>query len=203
MERTNKIIDILKNEYKDAKCELNYSDDFTLLVSVVLSAQTTDKRVNEVTPILFNKYPNPLILSKANVEDVEKIIKPLGLYKNKSKSIINLAKELVEKYDSKVPNTRDELMQLSGVGRKTANVLLAEYYNYPCMPVDTHIKRVANVLGLSISDDVLEIEKDLEEKIDKNILAKSHLYLLLFGRYICKAKSPLCDECKLKEFCRK
>lgn len=204
MKKEQEIINILKEEYKDAKCELTYSDDFTLLISVVLSAQTTDKRVNEITPILFEKYPSCYELSNADVTDVENIIRPLGLYKNKARSIINLSKDLVERFNCSVPSTREELMSLSGVGRKTANVLLAEYYNYPCMPVDTHIKRVSYILGFSNKDDdVLVVEEKLVKKINKDILAKAHLYLLLFGRYVCRAKKPLCDECKLRKYCRK
>lgn len=204
MEKSKKIIDILKEEFKGAKCELDYYDDFSLLVAVCLSAQTTDKRVNIVTKDLFKKYKDAESLSKANIDDVIEIIKSLGLYRNKAKNIIELSKDIVERYNGVVPSTREELMSLPGVGRKTANVLLAEYYNYPCMPVDTHIKRVAVVLGLAKkNDDVLTIEKKLTRKIDKDILAKSHLYLLLFGRYVCKAQNPLCDLCKLKEFCCK
>lgn len=201
--RTKSIIEILAAEFKNAKCELDYYDDFSLLVAISLSAQTTDKRVNEVTKELFKKYPDAISLSKAEIKDVSNIIKSLGLYKNKTNNIINLSKMLVSNFNSTVPNKREELMTLPGVGRKTANVFLAEMYNFPCMPVDTHIKRVSNILGLTKENDPLKIEKDLTKKIDSEVLARTHLYLLFFGRYVCKAVKPSCNLCKLQKFCIK
>lgn len=197
------IIDILEKEYSYARCELDYNNAFELLIAVVLSAQTTDKSVNKVTPLLFKKYNNPYDLMIANIDDVKEIIKPIGLSENKSKNIINLSKMLVELFDGIVPNRRDDLMKLPGVGRKTANVVLSEYFKIPAMPVDTHVLRVSKKLGLVSNDaDPLKAEKELEKIIDHDKLSNAHLWLLFFGRYCCKAKKPLCDICKLRKFCK-
>lgn len=187
----NKIRLIFPNPH----CELNFNNPFELLVATILSAQATDKSVNLVTPILFSKYPNPYLLSAAKEEDVEEIIKSVGLGKSKSRNIINLSKILVEKYDGKVNPSYEILTTLPGVGRKTANVVLAEAFDIPRIGVDTHVKRVCLRLGLSSSDDLITIEEDLMKLYPKDLWKDVHLTLLFFGRYLCKSKNPDCDKC--------
>lgn len=196
----NEIIDYLDELIPNAKCELEYNKDYELLIAVMLSAQTTDKRVNEVTRILFKKYPNLKLLSEADINDIISIVKPLGITK-KAYNVINIAKTL-EKIGY-VPNEREFLESLPGVGRKTANVVLSNLYNEPCIAVDTHVKRVSNRLGISNSSDVLKIEEDLNNFFPKEKLARLHHQLVLFGRYYCKAKNPECLNCKLKNICKK
>ncbi len=196
----NEIIDYLNELIPNAKCELEYNKDYELLIAVMLSAQTTDKRVNEVTRILFKKYPNLKLLSEADINDIISIVKPLGITK-KAYNVINIAKTL-EKIGY-VPNEREFLESLPGVGRKTANVVLSNLYNEPCIAVDTHVKRVSNRLGISNSSDVLKIEEDLNKFFPKEKLARLHHQLVLFGRYYCKAKNPECLNCKLKNICKK
>ncbi len=187
--------------FPDAKCELNYSKDYELLIATVLSAQCTDKRVNEVTKILFNKYDLEK-LSKANIKDIETIIRPCGSQNKKSKYIIEIAKSLIENYNGIVPNNRTYLENLPGVGRKTTNVVLSNLYNIPAIAVDTHVSRVSKRLKLAkTNDDVLTIEKKLMKKIPKDKWSRSHHQLVLFGRYICKAKNPLCNECIFYDNC--
>ncbi len=201
-----KIINIcnyLDNILPNAKCELIYHNDFELLIAVILSAQTTDKKVNTVTPILFKNYPNPQELAKAKQKDVEQIIKILGLYKNKAKNIISCAEELVSKYDSKVPSNFDSLISLSGVGLKTANVVLGELFNYPVIGVDTHVERVAKRLNLARTNDKpYEVEKKLENKIPPQNRVKFHHQMIHFGRYYCLARNPKCANCELKTQCK-
>lgn len=196
-------IDLYLDElFPNPKCELNYSNDYELLIAIVLSAQSTDKRVNSVTPIIFNKYNSLKTLKKACLEDLESIIRPVGSFRKKASYIKNIATILDEIYDGIVPKSRDELIKLPGVGRKTANVFLSEFYNMPYIAVDTHVERVSKRLKLaSKSDDVLKIEKKLEKYFSKDVWAKRHLQLVLFGRYFCKAIKPMCDNCKLKEIC--
>lgn len=184
------------------KCELTYDSDYTLLIAILLSAQSLDKSVNKVTPILFNKYPTLLDLKNANVNDIIEIIKPVGLANNKAKAIINLAKTLVDKYDSKVPLDREILQTLPGIGIKTSGVFLAEFLNYNYLPIDTHIKRVSYRLNLINQNDSIEkIEETLSEFFNYQDLAKLHLTLVLFGRYICKSKKPNCTKCEFKGKC--
>ena len=188
--------------FPDAKCELDYHNVFELLIAVSLSAQTTDKSVNKVTPILFNKYPDACSLALADIDDVITIIKPLGLYHNKAKNIIALANSLVANFNGVVPNSREELMTLNGVGRKTANVVLAEGFKIPAIGVDTHVIRVAVRLNLALaSDSILEIEKKLMSLYPQELWGTIHHELLLFGRYYCKAKNPKCTNCPLKAYC--
>lgn len=195
----NEIIDYLDELIPNARCELEYNKDYELLIAVMLSAQTTDKRVNEVTRILFKKYPNLKLLSEADINDIISIVKPLGITK-KAYNVINIAKALEN--IGYVPNEREFLESLPGVGRKTANVVLSNLYNEPCIAVDTHVKRVSNRLGISNSSDVLKIEEDLNNFFPKEKLAKLHHQLVLFGRYYCKAKNPECLNCKLKHICK-
>lgn len=196
-------IDLLLNYinelYPDARCELNYEKDYELLIAVMLSAQTTDKRVNEVTKVLFKKYDSIESLKNADVNDIEEIIRPLGTQKVKAKNIIEIAKRLSEK---PLCNDRAYLESLSGVGRKTTNVVLSELYDEPYLAVDTHIMRVAKRLGLaSKKDDALAVEKKLIKHLKGNI-AHIHHQLIFFGRYHCKAKNPNCINCKLKQYCK-
>lgn len=197
----NNIIEYLDKIIPEPKCELNYEKDYELLIATMLSAQTTDKRVNEVTKILFKKYKTLRELSNANIEDIKEIIKPIGTYNKKAKNIIEISQKLKEK--NNIPNDRKFLESLPGVGRKTTNVVLSNIYNEPCIAVDTHVERVSKRLGLAKpKDDVLTIEKKLTKKIPKEKLCRMHHQLVLFGRYYCTAKNPKCEECELKEICK-
>ena len=204
-ETAKDILDTIKNEYvSNPKPELDFNINFELLCAVMLSAQTTDKRVNEVTKELFKKYPTPQILSNADITDVINIIKSIGLANNKAKNIINLSNKLVNDYNSIVPNTIEELTKLPGVGRKTANVVLGLGFNIPSMPVDTHIYRMSVRFKFIKEDDsVITAEEKLKKYIPKNRWIEAHHLLLLFGIYHCKSQNPLCKECKLKKFCIK
>ena len=187
----------------NAKCELNYSNDYELVIAVMLSSQTTDKAVNKVSAKLFSFYPDLVSLAKAKEEDISNLIKEIGMYKNKTKNIISIANDLINKFDSKVPNDKEKLMTLSGVGNKTAGVILAELFNNPELPVDTHVSRVSKRLGLvNKSDEPLEIEYKLKRLINKNRWVKSHHQFIHFGRYFCLARSPKCQDCKLKSICK-
>lgn len=197
------IEDYLDELFPNPKCELEYHKDYELLIAVVLSAQTTDKRVNSVTPILFEKYPSLEELSKAELEDIMKIIKPIGTFHKKATFVRDIAKILVENYNGKVPNDRHALEAMPGVGRKTANVVLSNLFDVPAIAVDTHVSRVSKRLGLAKSkDDVSVIEKKLMKKFDKSTWSKRHHQMVLFGRYHCKAMSPNCSECKLRSICK-
>ena len=190
--------------YPNAKCELVYNNIFQLVVVVSLSAQTTDKRVNMCSPILFLKYPTIEALANANIKDVSEIIKPIGMVNNKAKNIINLAKAIHNEYNDVVPKSKEELVNLPGVGNKTANVVLAEGFKIPAFPVDTHINRIAKRLYYAtLNDTVEDVERKLKKKIPQDMWISMHHSLIFFGRYFCKAINPLCDECKLKGKCRK
>lgn len=197
------VTDYLDELFPNPKCELNYTKDYELLIAVMLSAQTTDKRVNMVTKVLFEKYDTLEKLKDANIEDVKDIIKPIGTFNKKSLNIISIANRLIKDYNGVVPNDRKYLESLDGVGRKTTNVVLANLYNESCIAVDTHVSRVSKRLGIARkNDDVLVIEKKLNKKFSKNKLNRLHHQLVLFGRYYCKAKNPNCVNCKLKEICK-
>ena len=184
------ILEILGKEFPDQGNELDSDNDFEFLIAVILSAQTTDAAVNKITPILFEKYEDPLSLSLAKHEDVEKILQPLGLQKAKAKHIIGASKRLVEVYDSVVPKTRKDLMSLPGVGRKTANVMLAVSFNIPAIAVDTHVARIAKRLGYAEADDsVIKVENKLMQVFQEKDWANAHYLLLLFGRYISTASN--------------
>ena len=206
MKRSSKeyIIENLNRLYSDAHCELNHKDSFELLIAVVLSAQTTDVSVNRVTPALFEKYPDAISLSEASEEDVMRLIHSIGLYKNKSRNIINLAKELVKRFNGEVPSKREELESLPGVGRKTANVFLSNCFDYPAFAVDTHVSRVSKRLMIARKDDdVLTIEKKLMKFFPRNCWSRLHHQFIFFGRYKCKAKNPECTDCPFRDSCRK
>ena len=196
-------LEYVLNMYPDAKCELNYNTLFQLLIAVSLSAQTTDKRVNECTPLLFETYKEIKDLAYANIDDVKRIIKPIGMINTKAKNIIGIAKIIHEKYNDVVPNNVEELSLLPGVGIKTINVVLAEGFKIPAFPVDTHVNRVAKRLKLAyINDDVTDVERKLKKKIPKEMWIQMHHSMIFFGRYFCKAVSPSCDKCELKGKCR-
>lgn len=189
--------------FPNPRCELNYTKDYELLLATMLSAQTTDKRVNEVTKILFKKYPTVKDLSKANIIDIQNIIRPIGTYHKKSENLIEIAKRLDKDYNGRLPNNRNYLESLPGVGRKTANVVLSNIFNVPCIAVDTHVSRVSKRLNLAKEkDDPLKIEEKLTKKFKKEDLCKRHHQLVLFGRYYCLARNPKCENCKLKEICK-
>ncbi|MGN1208574.1 MAG: endonuclease III [Christensenellales bacterium] len=187
--------------FENPKCELEYDSIFQLLVAVILSAQCTDKRVNLVTKELFKEYKTPWDFQKLSGEELEEKIHSCGFYKNKAKSILLASKDLIEKFDGVVPNTLEELMTLSGVGRKTANVVLSEGFKKNAIAVDTHVFRVSHRLKLSEGKTPLEVEKDLQKSFDKKLWGSLHLYLVLFGRYKCKSLKPLCEDCELKKYC--
>lgn len=203
-ERVKLVEDYLDELYADARCELEYTKDYELLLAVVLSAQTTDKRVNSVTKILFKKYDNLEKLSNADIGDIMDIIKPIGTFHKKASFVKEISTILHNEYRDKVPNDRKVLESLPGVGRKTANVVLSNLFDVPAIAVDTHVARVSKRLGLAKdNDDVDVIEQKLMKKIDKKYWSRRHHQLVLFGRYKCKAISPICDGCKLKSICKK
>lgn len=195
------ILNILEQKYPNPKPDLNFSNAFELLIATILSAQTTDKTVNKVTAQLFKKYKNPGDFADVAPEILQEEIKSCGLFKNKSKNIVEAAKVLVEKYEGEVPATREELMILPGVGRKTANVVLSNAFNYDAIAVDTHVFRVANRLGLAHSKNVLETEKQLMNIIPKDKWSHAHHWLIFHGRNTCIARNPKCYQCLLKDFC--
>jgi endonuclease-3 len=198
----NKLGDYLNEMIPHPRCELAYNKDYELLIATVLSAQTTDARVNMVTKELWSKY-DIYSLAQANINDVERIIKPIGTYHKKAEYIINIANKLVNDYQGHVPNNRLYIESLPGAGHKTCNVVLYNIYNVPTMAVDTHVARVSKRLGIvSDTDDVLTIEKKLQKYFPEAEWGMRHHQLVLFGRYICKAKNPDCTKCLLKEYCK-
>ena len=193
--KATEIVNYLDEIIPNPKCELNYNKDYELVIATMLSAQTTDKKVNEITKILFNKYPNLKELKNANVDDLKKIIRPLGSYNKKALNIIDIATKL-EKIGY-VPNDRTFLESLNGVGRKTTNVVLGELYHENVIAVDTHVERVSKRLKIAnMEDDVLTVEKKLSKYFKNYDLFKIHHQLLLFGRYHCTARNPKCNDCK-------
>ena len=202
-ERVTEILNYLDKLFPNAHCELNYNKDYELLIAIVLSAQTTDKRVNKVTKVLFQKYPNLTALAEAPLEDIEQIIREIGTFKKKSVFIKNIATSLVKDYNGIVPNDRTYLETLSGVGRKTTNVFLSEYYKVPAIAVDTHVERVSKRLKLApMKANVTEVEQKLMKKIPKDKWIKTHHQFIFFGRYHCKAISPNCQNCQLQHLCQ-
>ena len=200
----NKIItDYLDELFKNPRCELNYNKDYELLIAVVLSAQTTDKRVNEVTKVLFNKYNSLEKLKDAPLDDIKNIIKPIGTFNKKAVFVKEIASYLLDNCNGVVPNDEKILTSIPGVGRKSSNVVRSNLFDYPAIAVDTHVSRVSKRLNLAKEkDDVLVIEKKLMKKFPKDIWSKLHHQLVLFGRYNCTAINPKCDGCKLKEICK-
>jgi endonuclease-3 len=200
--RTKKIVDILKETYPDAKCELNHETPLQLLVATILSAQTTDKKVNEVTKDLFIDYPDLDAFLTLTNDELEERIKQIGLYRNKSKNLILMFRQLKEKFDGEVPKTMEEIMSLAGAGRKTANVVLSNAFDVPSIAVDTHVFRVSNRLDLANSENVLKVEMQLQEQIPKKEWTLMHHLLIFHGRRCCTARNPKCAECPLNEVCK-
>lgn len=197
----NKVSEELAKLFPNASCELNYKNVYELSVAVILSAQTTDKSVNKVTPKLFEKYPDIFTLSIANKKDVEDIIQSIGLYKRKSEYIIDFASYVIEKYKGTIPNSIDELIKIPGVGRKTANVIISEGYKLPGFAVDVHVSRVSNRLGLVNSNDPNKIEIELKTMFPKEEWHIMHHRLIFMGRYLCKAQKPECFRCPFINKC--
>ncbi len=203
---TKKEIEILKvafvEKYADAVTELNYKNDYELLIAIILSAQCTDKRVNIITPALFQKYPSVYELADASLDEVKDLLKSCSFFNNKSKNIIKMAQSVIENYDGDIPHIQKELMKLAGVGNKTANVFMIEFEGANLMAVDTHVFRVSHRLGLSDGKTVEITEADLVKKLKGHDLHIFHQAMVLFGRYICKAVKPDCDNCLFPQVCK-
>lgn len=202
-ERFQKVIDYFLEAMPVAETELHHRNSYELLVSVILSAQCTDKRVNQITPELFASFPTAEQLAKAEIEEIFEYIKSCSYPNNKAKHLSGMAKMLVETFKSEVPADIDELQKLPGVGRKTANVIASVIYNKPAMAVDTHVFRVAARIGLTTNSKTpLETEKQLVKHIPEELIPRAHHWLILHGRYVCIARSPKCQNCGLKPFCK-
>ena len=196
------LLNYLEEMFPSARCELFYSKDYELVIAVMLSAQTTDKSVNAVTPILFSKYPSLEDLNNAPLTDIEEILKPIGLYKNKAKNLKGIVKDLMERFNGNVPSNKDELMTLPGVGNKTAGVIRAEIFQIPDLPVDTHILRISKRLNIAKKEDEpIDVERKLKKLIPEERWIKSHHQLIHFGRYFCTARNPQCENCKISDMC--
>lgn len=201
MNKIKKIIEYFDQRYPKPDTALNYSSTFELLVATILSAQTTDKQVNKVTNNLFSEYNSPQDFINLDRGDLENMIKSIGLYKNKSKYIIKTSKKILNDFNGKIPSNRKDLMKLPGVGRKTANVVLTFGFTKNTFPVDTHVFRVANRLKLANSDKVDVVENQLKKNIPEESWKKMHIWLINFGRDLCKARNPNCKKCNLKNIC--
>lgn len=200
-ENIRNVIDELEKLYPDAKCELNHKTPFELLIATILSAQSTDKRVNIVTEDLFKIYNTPEKFLELTEDELGEKIKTIGFYRNKSKNILATCRILIDDYSSKVPDTREELMKLPGVGRKTANVVISNAFGKQAIAVDTHVFRVSNRIGLANSSNVDDTEKDLMMNIPENEWSKTHHLLIFHGRRMCKARKPNCELCPLRDVC--
>ena len=199
-------IEIIKQafleHYSDAVTELNYTNDYELLIAIILSAQCTDKRVNIITPALFEKYPSVKELAVAQLEDVKELLKTCSFFNNKAKNIIKMAQSVLMNYDGEIPHDQKKLMKLAGVGNKTANVFMIEFEQANLMAVDTHVFRVSHRLGLSDGKTVDQTEAELVKKLKGDDLHIFHQAMVLFGRYICKAVKPECDKCYFPQVCK-
>ena len=200
--KTKEILELLKKEYPDAKCELEYETPFQLLVATILSAQTTDKKVNQVTESLFKDYPDVDSFLKITKEELEERIKQIGLYRNKAKNLLLMVRQLKDNYNGEVPRTMEGITSLAGAGRKTANVVLSNAFDVPSIAVDTHVFRVSNRIGLANSDNVLEVEKQLQKKLPKKEWTLAHHLLIFHGRRCCTARKPECERCILNTLCK-
>ncbi|EGL82231.1 endonuclease III [Caldalkalibacillus thermarum TA2.A1] len=197
------VLDTIAKMFPDAHCELNHSNPFELTIAVMLSAQCTDQMVNKVTKELFNKYRTPEDYVRVPLEELEQDIRQIGLYRNKAKNIKKMCQILIEKYNGEIPRSREELVQLPGIGRKTANVIMSTAFGDPAIAVDTHVERVTKRLGICRwKDTPLQVEKTLMKKVPKEEWAITHHRLIFFGRYHCKAQNPQCHVCPLFELCR-
>lgn len=202
-DRYSHVLSIFREEVPMPQTELHYANPFQLLVAVILSAQCTDKRVNMVTPELFRAFPTPEKLAEAEPQELFEYIKSISYPNNKTKSLIGMARALVERYNSQVPQNIDDLLTVPGVGRKTANVILSVIYGKAAMAVDTHVFRVSNRIGLTNNSKTpLETEKTLMRYIPADDVPKAHHWLILHGRYICKARKPECGECYIRDYCK-
>lgn len=200
--KTIEAVQTMGDLFPDAHCELNHRNAFELLIATILSAQATDVGVNKVTPKLFERFPTPAQLAVASEEEVIECIKSLGLYRSKAKNIRLCAKQLMERFNGEVPQTREELVSLAGVGRKTANVVMSVAFNIPAFAVDTHVERISKRLQICRQKDtVLEVEETLCRKIPKELWSRAHHWMIFFGRYHCIARKPKCHECPLLEMC--
>lgn len=200
--KTKEIFDKLKIMHSEPKCELNYNSEFELLVAVILSAQCTDKRVNKVTQKLFAVANTPQAIIGLGIDKLKQYIFSCGFYENKANNIIATAHMIIDEFNGNVPNTLDDLIKLPGVGRKTANVMLANVFNVPAIAVDTHVFRVSNRIGLVNAKTPLEVEKQLMQAIPRDEWSLAHHLLIHQGRYICKSLCPNCEECLLHEYCK-
>jgi endonuclease-3 len=200
-ERVQKIIGILKKTYPDAKCTLDFTTPHQLLVAAILAAQCTDERVNQTTPALFKKYPSVEAFANADQAELEEIIKPTGFFRNKAKAIIESARQIAADYNGRVPDDIDALTKLSGVGRKTANLIVGVAYGQPAVIVDTHVRRIAARLGLTSEKDPTKIEFDLREILPLEEMTHFNHLIVAHGRAICKAPTPLCEQCPLLDLC--
>ena len=197
-----KIIEILKKTYPEAKCSLDFETPFQMMIAVMLSAQCTDERVNKTTPELFSKYGTPEKMANASIEEIEKIIYPCGFYKNKAKNAILASKEILEKYDGKVPDKIEELVNIPGVGRKSANVIMLEAFNNPVgIAVDTHAKRISNKMGFSSEQEPSKIEQDLIETFPKKYFYDINHLFVWHGRNFCDSRKPNCLKCPVNIYC--
>ncbi|WP_427338775.1 endonuclease III [Caloranaerobacter sp. DY30410] len=195
------VLKILQELYPNAKSELNYSNAFELLIATILAAQCTDKRVNQVTEELFKKYKSPEDYIKLTEEELGEMIKSCGFYRNKSKNILKACEILIKEYNGEVPDSREELVKLPGVGRKTANVVLSNAFGKDAIAVDTHVFRVSNRIGLASSDNVYDTERDLMRNIPRRLWSDAHHWLIYHGRRVCKARKPKCEICPLTRYC--
>lgn len=200
--KIQKVLKILNNTYPNAACELKHTNEFELLIATLLSAQSTDKRVNIVTEELFKQYKTPEDFLRLTEEQLAEKIRSIGFYRTKSKNILKLCEMLINKYGAKVPDNREELMKLPGVGRKTANVVISNAFGKNAIAVDTHVFRVSNRIGLADSDNVHDTEIELMENIDENQWSKAHHLLIFHGRRICKARKPMCHICPITDYCK-
>mgnify|MGYP001008582886 FL=1 len=202
-ERYKGIVDWFSKNMPVAESELHYKNPYQLLIAVILSAQCTDKRVNQITPALFEAFPTPEVLAVSTPEVVFEYIRSVSYPNNKSKHLVGMAQKLVSEFNSEVPSDVDELQKLPGVGRKTANVIASVVYNKPAMAVDTHVFRVSNRIGLTNNSKTpLETEKELVKHIPEHLIPKAHHWLILHGRYVCLARKPKCEECGIKKWCK-
>lgn len=200
--QVQEVMDLLYQAHPDARCELDHKSEFQLLVATVMSAQTTDVSVNKVTPKLFQAYPTPDAMALAKQSDVEGLIRQIGLYKSKAKNIISLSNSIMENFNGQVPESIKDLMTLSGVGKKTANVVVSNAFDVPAIAVDTHVFRVGNRIGITNAKDVKISEEQLMKKIPKDQWTIAHHTFIFQGRYICLARKPQCDQCNITEYCK-
>lgn len=203
-DRYKGILNYFTTNFPIAETELNYTNAFELLIAVILSAQCTDKRINQITPSLFERFPTPESLAGSNFEEIFSYIRSVSYPNNKAKHLLAMARKLVDEYDSEVPSTIEKLQTLQGVGRKTANVVVSVIYNQPAMAVDTHVYRVSRRIGLVplTANTPLAVEKKLVSHIPKKLIHTAHHWLILHGRYVCIARKPKCEICELKQFCK-